>query len=286
MTTKKLLLLNILIAMAITGALARLASDFISYRLSHAFPATGKREVSPAAPATEDLISFSPIVEKGLFGKATQGRLAPVIQSKAPQEVGGGSASDLVLLGTAVGSFRETFALVIKGSTQEERVFRLGEKVFGAGTLVAVEKERAYLSVGGRRVDLVAPTTPAEAGKPAPLPFSSSFAAPVANSSFVVDQRALNTALDNIGQAMTDARLLPSMKDGKVEGFRVSEVKPAGVFGMVGLRNGDVLLRINDFAVDSPEKAIQSFAALKGMSRLKLDLVRDGQPATLNYDIR
>ena len=103
---------------------------------------------------------------------------------------------------------------------------------------------------------------------------------------FVIDQKALNATLDNIGQAMTDARLLPSMKDGKVEGFRVSEVKPAGVFGMVGIKNGDVLLRINDFAIDSPEKAIQSLAALKGQTRLKLDLVRDGQPATFNYDIR
>ena len=105
-------------------------------------------------------------------------------------------------------------------------------------------------------------------------------------TSFIVDQRALNASLDNIGQTMTDARLLPSMKDGKVEGFRVSEVKPAGVFGMVGIRNGDVLLRINDFAIDSPDKAIQSFVSLKGQSRIKLDLIRDGQPTTLNYDIR
>jgi general secretion pathway protein C len=102
----------------------------------------------------------------------------------------------------------------------------------------------------------------------------------------VVDQRALNASLDNIGQAMTDARLLPSLKEGKVEGFRASEVKPAGIFGMVGIKNGDVLLRINEFPIDSPDKAIQSFVSLKGQSRIKLDLIRDGQPVTLNYDIR
>ena len=102
----------------------------------------------------------------------------------------------------------------------------------------------------------------------------------------MVDQRALNAALDNIGQAMTDARLLPSLKDGKVEGFRASEVKPQGIFGTIGIRNGDVLLRINDFPIDSPDKAIQSFASLKGQSRIKLDLIRDGQPTTFNYDIR
>ena len=85
---------------------------------------------------------------------------------------------------------------------------------------------------------------------------------------------------------MTDARLLPSMKDGKVEGFRVSEVKPQGIFGTIGIKNGDVLLRMNDFPIDSPEKAMQSFASLKGQSRIRLDLIRDGQPTTFNYDIR
>lgn len=102
----------------------------------------------------------------------------------------------------------------------------------------------------------------------------------------IIDQRALNAALDNIGQAMTDARLLPSVKDGKVEGFRVSEVKPQGVFAAVGLKNGDVLLKINEFPIDSPEKAIQSFMTLKGQNRIKLDLLRDGAPTSLTYDIR
>jgi general secretion pathway protein C len=104
--------------------------------------------------------------------------------------------------------------------------------------------------------------------------------------SYVIDQRALTAALDNIGQAMTDARLLPNAKDGKVEGFNLSEVKPAGIFGMVGLKDGDTLMKINNVVFDSPDKAMQAFASLKGQNRVKLDLMRDGRPLTLNYDIR
>ena len=103
---------------------------------------------------------------------------------------------------------------------------------------------------------------------------------------FVIDQRALNAALDNPAQAMSDARLLPSQKDGKVEGFRASEVKSNGLFSMIGIKNGDILLRLNDFPMDSPDKALQSFIALKGQNRLKLDIIRDGQPQTFNYEIR
>lgn len=279
---KKIHLLSILLLVLIFAALGRIAAGVVSHRLTRAVPVGGSRATAAPAPAAaEDLSTFAGIVEKGLFGKATQGKLVPI--AAAPPK-GGTTATaqgDLILVGTARGALRETFALIRRSAPPEERVFRLGEKVFELGTLVSVQKDSAEILAGGRRIRLLTPTAvPAE-----PLPAGG---APIqaAAGSYVIDQRTLNAALDNIGQAMTDARLLPSVKDGKVEGFRVSEVKPAGIFGMVGIKNGDVLLRINDLPVDSPERAIQSLASLKGQSRIKLDLVRDGQPATFSYDIR
>jgi len=196
--------------------------------------------------------------------------------------------AELLLLGTATGSFRETFALVRHTAKQEERVFRLGDMVFDAGKLVQVTREQAYIVVNGKKVELLTPMMPASTAAPAQQPAAhpASGVSSTGAGSYVIDQRALNAALDNISQAMTDARLLPSQKDGKVEGFRASEVKPAGVFAMIGIKNGDVLLRLNDFPIDSPDKALQSFIGLKGQNRLKLDMIRDGRPVTFNYDIR
>jgi general secretion pathway protein C len=283
--------LNTALALLITVALAILTADFVAYRLAHLFPRSVTTKTVAAIPAVaEELAAYAPILEKGFFGKATAGKLSPIARetSGSPQ-TGSTSLSDLVLLGTAIGSFRETFALVQKTSSREERVFRLGEKVFDAGPLLAVKTESIEIGINGKRTPLAIPTSAVPAAANSGTTGAAAPGAPIAQvaaGSYVIDQKAINAALDNIGQAMTDARLLPSLKDGKVEGFRISEVKPAGVFGMVGIRNGDVLLRINDFAIDSPEKAIQSLAALKGQTRLKLDLVRDGQPATFTYDIR
>lgn len=285
--------LNILLTILVIAALALITSDLASFRLGRLFPRAVPGKSRPAATAAapaEDLASFGVILDKGLFGAATRGKLTPIASAQPQQKSAPAVAQgDLILLGTAVGSFRETFALVQRTSSKEERVFRLGDTVFDLGPLVAVKKESASIKAGGQIVTITTPNSgggaaPASpAGQPGP---GGSLAAQVGAGSYVVDQRALNAALDNIGQAMTDARLLPSSKDGKVEGFRVSEVKPQGIFGTVGIRNGDVLLRINDFPIDSPEKAIQSFASLKGQSRIKLDLIRDGQPTTFTYDIR
>lgn len=284
---------NIFLTFLIIMALALISSDLISFRLTKLYPKSAKKAAPPPSPSNiaEDLMSFAPILEKGLFGKATQGKLSPVVQATATKAAPTVSQGDLILLGTAVGSFRETFALIQKSSSKEERVFRLGDTVFDTGPLVAVKKEMAEILVGGRRIKILTPTAIAtEAAAPqtqAAVPGEArGLASQVGVGSYVIDQRALNAALDNIGQAMTDARLLPSIKNGKVEGFRISEVKPQGIFGTIGIKNGDVLLSINDFPIDSPEKAIQSFASLKGQNRIKLDLVRDGQPTTFNYDIR
>lgn len=286
---------NIGLAIIIIALLAKISSDLITFRLAKVFPGTGKNVASVARQpaAGDDLTAFAPILEKGLFGTQTQGKLSPLIAPRADSRQPAAptiAEGDLILLGTALGSFRQTFALIQKKSSNEERVFRLGDSVFDMGTLASVKKETAEIQTQGRRVTIYTPTAIAgAASQPAPEAAPSpggGLASQVGAGSYVIDQRALNAALDNIGQAMTDARLLPSVKDGKVEGFRASEVKPQGIFGTIGIKNGDVLRAINDFPINSPEKAIQSFAALKGMSRIKLDLVRDGQPTTFTYDIR
>jgi general secretion pathway protein C len=290
---RALTIINVLLGVAIIALLAAITADGLGRRLNAALVprSAGTDKPAPvAAPArVEDLAFYAPVLVNGLFGKGAQGSLTPLTNAPAAQ----GAAppvtapAELMLLGTAVGSFRETFALVRHTQKQEERVFRLGDMVYDAGRLVEVTRERAFIVVGGKKVELLTPMTP-PAAAPA-QPGAPQGGVPVANvggGNFVIDQRALNAALDNPAQAMSDARLLPSQKDGKVEGFRASEVKPNGLFGLIGVKNGDVLQRLNDFPLDSPDKALQSFIALKGQSRLKLDLIRDGQPATFNYDIR
>ena len=286
--------INALLAIIILAILGAMIANSLSLKLDRSLLSKLGKDAKPTAPAisrTEDLAFYTPILGNALFGNATKGTLTPIVKAAAGQPAVATAPTELVLLGTATGSYRETFALVRHTAKQEERVFRLGESVFDAGRLVQVNREQAFIEIGGKKVELLTPMTPPSVAAPVAAATPTRQAQPggvtnLGGNNFVIDQRALNAALDKIGQAMTDARLLPSQKDGKVEGFRASEVKPGGVFGMVGIRNGDVVLRLNDFAIDSPDKALQSFIALKGQSRLKLDMIRDGQPVTFNYDIR
>lgn len=102
----------------------------------------------------------------------------------------------------------------------------------------------------------------------------------------MVDQRNVQQAISNPNQIMTDARLRPNVINGKQEGFTLSEVKPGGIYQSLGLQDGDVLLRINEYDISNPEKALQAFTALKGLERVQIDLIRAGSKMTMTYQIK
>lgn len=282
------ILLTLLIVLMTARFIASVATSTMARRSGTPapLPSVGRSQDTPGSPVQPQ--EFGIILEKGLFGPSTRGVL-----SLAPQTAGTPSPTprqDLTLLGTAVLPAGGGFILVRNNSTGEERVFRVGEKVFATGTLAAVRKESAELGSGAQSITLRTPASPADAAPPrsGPPPVTGANTGampPMAGGNGVIDRRALHAALENISQAMTDARLIPSSREGKIEGFRISEVRPQGVFSAVGLKNGDILVRINDFPVDSPERAVQSFLALKGFNQIRLDLIRDGVPTSLSYAV-
>ena len=87
-------------------------------------------------------------------------------------------------------------------------------------------------------------------------------------------------------KVLTDARFTPYVEGGKLSGFQVSEIKTGGVFGLIGLQNGDVVLSINEYKLDSPGKVAQILGGLKGETEVKVDVLRGKQPRTLRYQIR
>jgi general secretion pathway protein C len=102
---------------------------------------------------------------------------------------------------------------------------------------------------------------------------------------FTVDQREIDNALENLDRLYTDIRAVPNFAGGKVSGMKVLSVKRGSIFAKLGLRRGDVLKRINGMELDV-KRGFEIFNTLKDEKRISLDLVRQGQPTTLEYEIR
>ncbi len=103
---------------------------------------------------------------------------------------------------------------------------------------------------------------------------------------FVVERAELDSALGNIDQLFTQIRAMPQMgPGGKTTGLKLLSIKGGSLFAKLGLKRNDVLERINGQEVDM-KKGMEIFGQLKDSNRITIDLVRNGQKTTLEYDIQ
>ena len=68
-------------------------------------------------------------------------------------------------------------------------------------------------------------------------------------------------------------------------GFKVLSVETGSVYEKLGLKVGDVLTELNGQRITTGRAFRKSWAALKDQKNLELQLVRDGKPLTLHFNV-
>lgn len=141
------------------------------------------------------------------------------------------------------------------------------------------------LSMAG--ADIFGPPTrePVAMAEPSRKPAEASAVRKEAPGQFVVDQAEVNNALQNLDKLYTEIRAVPNFSGGKVSGMKILSVKSGSIFAKLGLRRGDVLQKINGMELDV-KRGFEIFNSLKDQKQISLDLIRQGQPTTLDYEIR
>jgi general secretion pathway protein C len=273
---------NILLALLVTAAILLLIRDIVSI----AIPLKEKKTRTMSRPkdsAQKNLQDYAPILTNNPFGFAA-GELKPIAASSGPSV----SRTDIILIGTVAGR-RDLSYAIFADKTGQQDVFRAGEQVFGLGRLSRVEKARVFINSNGKETEIsLKDITDIREIKPpeGQAPSSASFGRRVGESSYQIDQQRVQQAIEKPDQIMTDARFVPNIVDGKQQGFVLREVKPGGIYSSLGLQNGDILLRINEFNISNPETALQAFTTLRGIDRAQLDVIRNGSKMTMTYQIR
>ena len=262
-----------------------LVRDFINLSIRGAAPenAHGFAPANPANPRPL-LADYSAVAKDNIFG-------FPPMDVKPLTAAGGQAASsNVALIGTVSGAWN--YAVVLRDSKQE--VYQAGQMIPGFGYLKSIHKDYALVKAeaGGGDVKLpLKQIAQVEEANSSAAPAGQAYSpGPIIRSqggdSYVLNKGAVADAIQNPTRILSDARMLPNIVNGKQQGFVIREVKPGGLFGALGLRNGDVLLKINNNEISGPDMALRAFTALKGLDRVDLDIIRGGQKLTLVYQIR
>lgn len=200
-----------------------------------------------------------------------------------------------------------SFASVVNSETQFQGGYRVGDKIPGAGPVKTIHYKYIDFENGGRveRLLMVGASPPVIAATPPPAEVVAAAPPPADGTKVDELQEAINSGIkkidDNnyeIDRALVDralanpmaiakgARVVPSVKDGKSDGFKLYAIRQNSVYAKLGLTNGDTLQSINGFELNSAEKALEVYTKLREASSLDVSLTRRGKPVNIKYSIR
>jgi general secretion pathway protein C len=102
----------------------------------------------------------------------------------------------------------------------------------------------------------------------------------------IVARAKVEATLGDLNQVIQQARMVPNFKGGAVDGFKIFAIRPDSIFSELGIKNGDVIQRINGTEINSVEKAIPMLQLARNENAITIDLTRNGAKKTLSIEIR
>ena len=295
-SAKTFRLLNGTLSVLILATLLLIGRDMVTLKFGKV---AATSPVKTAVPAPEHrgnrgLQAYADILEKNPFGE--RGKLIPLGHQDKKQPAPSGTIANLTLIGTATGPGKRGYAVFEDRSRPEEgqKGFSTGQKVFDYGNLVEIGDSFAKIERDSTIYTLKIPFEKIATSRHHSKRSSrkknktgrTTFARQVGERQYVLDRRKVERSLADPEKLLTDARMLPNIRNGKHEGFVISEIIPGGLYDSLGLKNGDILLRVNGLEISNPEIAIQAMSALRGMNSVDLDIIRGGSNISLNYRIQ
>jgi len=194
------------------------------------------------------------------------------------------------LVGTAIAEpAKYSLCQITNPDVNETQVYAIGERYQGA-RIYAVEKDRVLLDHDGVNefIDNNAGATPNLGVMPMPQPAaqaSSNDVRQLSENQYVIAKSTINEALTDMSKLATQARIVPSFKNGASNGFKLFSIVPDSLYSKIGIQNGDVIRKINGYEMNSPDKALEIYQKLRDANRIEVELERRGETVRKSYSI-
>ena len=235
--------------------------------------------VAPRTPAPEQAASTNvqAIADAHLFGVASDEPAAPA--QPAPSELDDLSdtrLSNLSLRGTFAATPVERAIAIIADSSNDEKIYVVGQIVTAGATLHAVYNDRVVLNENGLLTNLRLPKE------------YSAQTASVARRNTMTTARTMDNTqsiqavvASNVSQLADVIRPTPYFENGQQQGYRVYPGRNRQQFAALGLQPGDLIKDIDGQALTDPETAAEIFRSLGNADQVSVTVERNGQPEVI-----
>lgn len=215
--------------------------------------------------------------------------VAPVAPAYDPNAEPVKSSLHAALVGTMAANRPEwSFATIRDLGSQNVGVYLPGDTFLGT-EILTVDRLRVVLLNNGRKEYLAIGETPGAPPPTMPTPVASTGGdgiTQVDDSNYVIPRDEIDKQLSNLNSIATQARIVPSFKNGVANGFKLFSIRPGSIYSKIGIQNGDVIRKINGYEINSPDKALEVYSKLKEASKIEIELERRGKQLNNSYVIR
>ncbi|WP_459939139.1 hypothetical protein [Desulfonatronum parangueonense] len=247
------------------------AWEYYSVRSYVAVPGT----VSPSfvRPAAESWVPV--ILDQNILGLDM-----PDSGMAAPEPVNNPDSFAPVLLGTVTGTSPrallrsgEDFLVLDPGALIDG--WELSEVHLGSVTFISGDRRKEVLlwQKTADQEDADVLFSPQIA---TPQPWS----APAGATRVSLTRQEVQPLLSDPNALLQMASFKPFTVNGRVGGFQVLSIRPDSLLSKIGLRNGDVLARINGQTLTGPTQLLQAYSGMDRASLITLDVQRASQMQT------
>ncbi len=234
----------------------------------------------------KDIGYYSIIYERNLFN--SKGGALDGIVSEGPAPL---SQLRAKLIGTVVADVEEfSFAVIMDTGTNETGIYRVNDMILNEAKILKIERSRIIILRNGIQESLVVyedeftPSGEKIASLPQGVP--SYDVRQEGSNRYVISREEVERSTQNLGKLMTEARLVPNLEGGKINGYKIFAIKPDSLYTKIGLQNGDIIYKVNGIDISDPEKAFQLFQQLKNERYFQVEIVRNNQRQTLTYQVQ
>ncbi len=107
-------------------------------------------------------------------------------------------------------------------------------------------------------------------------------------NSIILEEKYVQDQLGaGFGTIIQKARLVPNTNSNNgMNGFKIFAIDKASLIGRVGLKNGDIITRVNETSLKQPEQGFQLYQALQDEREITIYVQRKGNPETINIQIK
>ena len=196
-------------------------------------------------------------------------------------------ASKLKLLGVVIGDREGVSAIVEELSSKRQLFFRLHDHIPDVGEISEIRRDGMVVRQGDQQELLELAASQTE--KPPTAPVSAELAvAPTPGKPVrtVLDRRDVEQAMGDLPKLLSQARAVPYLVNGAMNGFRLDFIAPSSFYEKIGLKYGDVLQQVNGVDIRDPGTMLTLFQQLRNENTVKLDVLRNNQRTAMTFDIR